>query len=218
MWCWFICFKMLRMTTSRWRILQSPHWIKGLTTAQSICCTDPYVLAHFCPSPPVSVSSLRHHFSTMLTQMCRRLVWSMFPLIRRSSVFWCVSAANHPSLAIHWPFYPVSPPIRQNGFSLIVHGSFLHPVCYIDSPPLSLFFSSSSRFQAAAPVLCTHLHRSLSINLGRGFLSITLPLSLSCHPFFSFYLSLYCFVFSCLPLLQLTIPLNPHSPYLPLSG
>lgn len=115
----------------------------------------------------------------------------MFPFIRRSSVFWCFFAANHPSLAIHWPFYPVFFPIRQNGFSLIVHGSFLHPVCYIDSPT----FSFSSHFQVIAPALCAHLHRSLSINPGMSLSSFNCPSSFSFSFIASFYLSFYCFVY-----------------------
>lgn len=86
-------------------------------------------------------------------------------------------------------------PIRQNGFSLIVHGSFLHPVCYIDSPTFSFFFSCSSHFQVIAPALRAHLHRSLSINPGRSLSSFIRPPSFSFSFIASFCLSFYCFLY-----------------------
>lgn len=121
-----------------------------------------------------------------------------------------------------WQFTDLSVlsfPIRQNWFSLIVHGSLLHPVCYIDSP--IPFFFCCSRFQVAAPPLCTHLHQRLSINLGRSLLrslSIALPLSFSCHPFLFLSIS-NSIVLSSLPFqslsMLLTISLMPSSPQPP---
>lgn len=145
------------------------------------------------PSPSVCRLWKTSFLHSATARMCRRPVWSMFPLIRRSSVFWCVSAENHLSLAIHWPFSPASPPIRQNGFSLIVHGFLLHPVCYIDSSPFSFSFPLRLVFRYL-PRCCALIYAGAFL-LTRGgaslrsfsfmpSLSLILLLCLSC----SFYL------------------------------
>lgn len=56
---------------------------------------------------------------------------------------------------------------------------------------LFLFFSCSSRFQVAAPALCTHLHRSYSINPGRSLLSPNHPSSFFLAIPLSLFLSIY---------------------------
>lgn len=72
---------------------------------------------------------------------------------------------------------------------------------------LFLFFSCSSRFQVVAPVPCTHLRRSVSINLG----SLS---SLHHPPSFSFMLSLSPFL-SLILLLCLSCTFCLPLPYLP---
>lgn len=166
---------------------QSLHWITCRLqheVATVCCCIDPYVLACARPSSPVSLS----RFSKPSSQNGARLDVAAgksgrcsFPFIRHSSVFWCISATHHQRPAICWHFYPVFSPIRQKGFSLIVHGSFLHPVCYIDSPTFFLFFSCSSHCQVIALALCAHLHRSLSINPGRSLSSFIPPFFILFH-------------------------------------
>lgn len=201
------------------------HWIQGRLRHKAsavCCCIDLYVLAHFRPSPPVSVCTLSHNFCTVLAWMCPQAS--------------LVNVPFHTTLICALVFFCNKPPQPGNSLTflsclsphqakwVLINSSWLLPsACLLHwFTSLFLFFSCSSRFQVAAPALCTHLHRSYSINPGRSLLSPNHPLLiLSCHPFvtLSFYLSYTRFIalsfFPFLsPSLPFTISLMPFSPIL----
>lgn len=169
LWWRFICFNMLHMTTSRWRFLPSQQFWAALHLhltitalnkrgrqqheASAVCrCVDPYVLAHFCPSPAVSVSTLSRNFCTVLAWICPQASLVNVPshtMLISVLVRFCSKTA--PARQFTDLSILSFSPIRQNGFSLIVHGSFLHPVCYIDSPPFFLFFSLFISISGSCP-------------------------------------------------------------------
>lgn len=187
---------------------QSLHWItcrRQHEAAAVCCCIDPYVLAHARPSSPVCLS--RYSKPSLLNGPRLDVPAGesgrcSFPFIRHSSVLWCFSAANHHSLAICWHFYPVFSPIRQKGYSLIVHGSFLHPVCYIDSP--TFFFSSPVPITARLlPWRCALIYTgAFLLTLGGASL-------LSFHPSSFSFIVLIPLLYFCL--------LHPNGPSLSLS-
>lgn len=211
--------QMLNIAPFGWRILPSQHFSeplhlhltiaalnKGPTTARS-CCNDPHVLAHFHPSPPVSISTLSHNFCTVLAWMCLQASLVNVPSHMTLISVLCVSAANHLTLAIHWPFYPVFPPHQAKW--VLINSSLLFPSpCLLHwFTSLLLFFSCSSRFQVAALALWTHLQRNLSIN-PRGSLSsqvLSFMPFLSISLFLSFYLILLLYIFC-----SLFLPLQCH--------
>lgn len=85
---------------------------------------------------PLSTPS--YNFCTVLAWMCPQASLVSVPFhttLISVLVFFC-SKPPQPSNSL--TFLSCLFPIRQNGFSLIVHGSFPHPVCYIDSPTFSL--------------------------------------------------------------------------------
>lgn len=217
---------MLHMTTLRWRLFPSQQFSASLhlhltitalnketTPARTVCCCiDPYVLAHFRPSLPVFVSTLSHNFCTVQAWMCPQAS--------------LVNVPSHTTLISGLVCFCSKPPQPGNSVTflsclsphqtkwVLINSSWLLP-----SPCLLhwftfffLFFSCSSRLQVAALVLCTHLHRSLSINPGRSLSSLNRPSSFSFLPFHSFlFLSLilllclsypFCLPLSNLPSLQ----------------
>lgn len=168
MWWGFICFSMLHMTTSRWRILpaQHLHWTKG--------CLHQCLLLHWpirpcsLPSLPacLSVSSLSHNFCTVLA-------W-IYP---QASV---VNVPSHMMLISGLVCFCGKPPQPGNSLTFLSCRSphqaklvLINSSWLLSSPcllhwftSLLLFFFCSCGFQVAAPPRYTHLHKHLSINLG----------------------------------------------------
>lgn len=180
----------------------SPPTVPLHSRESAVRCIDPYVLAQVCVcvcvSPVEDIISAQR-YSSDVPQASLVNVPSDTPLI---SVLVCF-CRKPPQPGNSLTFLARLSPHQAKW--VLINSSWLPPSpCLLHwFISLFLFFSCSSRFQIPAPVLCTHLRRSLSINPGRSlsllllFHATALSILLFLSPLPSLTMSLILF-FSCL--------------------